>query len=311
MDLPDPPPPFTAEAWCKAIARQRERAIRVMARPLTAEIPPGFVYTGEAQDFVVLDAALLPMARTQTLLHEVAHLLLDHQVNVLHEDVDQRAEREAEIAADFLALRLARAAQQSEGSPRPIRGFRSGDGSGWLQRRQADWDLYLLWTAMRAAAPEVCLDASPEGGYEVPSPLGARRSRRHRQVVEIHDALRQLRPWYCPDVYLSARRRAQCNRLDPASVELIAEAAVIAVALRRKIAGVDGDIEALHSEACIDLPASLKPAARRLARLSRALHHSPLVTAEVAKWGTVVTGDGPATVIELRPRHAGRLARAA
>ncbi|RKF23617.1 DUF6545 domain-containing protein [Micromonospora globbae] len=315
VDLPDPPPPFTAEAWCAAIARQRRRGIHVVARPLNVEIPPGFVYTGQAQDLVVLDAALPPMARTQTLLHEVAHLLLDHQVNVLHEDVDREVEREAEIAADLLALRLARAAQQRLGSPRsslwPVRGTGLGDGSGWLQRRQADWDLHVLWTTMRSAVPEICLDGPHDGGNEAMSPLGARRARRHRQVVEIHDALRQLRPWYCMDVYLSAQRRAQRNRLDPVAARTIAEAAGIAVALRRKIAGADGDIEASHAEAYMDLPASLRPAAHRLARLSHAMQHSPLVTAEVAKWGSIVTGARPATLTELRPQRGPTLSRAA
>lgn len=146
---------------------------------------------------------------------------------------------------------------------------------------------------------------------EALSPLGSPRGRRHRQVVEIHDALRQLRPWYRPDVYLSAQRRAQRNRLDPAAVRTIAEAAGIAVAIRRKLAGVDGDTEAIHAEPCTDLPASLKPAARELARLSHAMHHSPLVTAEVAKWGSVVTGGGPATLIELRPQHPAERSRVA
>ncbi len=259
----------------------------------------------------MLDAALAPMARTQTLLHEVAHLLLDHQVNVLHEDVDRKVEREAEIAADLLALRLARAAKRRDGSSRSSLWPLRGDGFDWLRHRQADWDLHVLWTAMRSAVPEVCLDGSPEDGYEALSPLGSPRGRRHRQVVEIHDALRQLRPWYRPDVYLSAQRRAQRNRLDPAAVRTIAEAAGIAVAIRRKVAGVDGDTEAIHAEPCTDLPASLKPAARELARLSHAMHHSPLVTAEVAKWGSVVTGGGPATLIELRPQHPAERSRVA
>ncbi|TWJ20895.1 DUF6545 domain-containing protein [Micromonospora endolithica] len=315
FNLPEPAPPFTAEAWCAAIARQRRRGIHVVARPLNAEAPSGFVYTGQVQDFVVLDDALAPMARTQTLLHEVAHLVLGHKVNVLHEDVDREVEREAEIAADLLALRLARAAQQRPGSPRssvwPRRGTGPGEGSGWLQRRQADWDLHMLWTTMRAAVPEICLDGPPDDGYEALSPLGARRARRHRQVVEIHDALRQLRPWYCMDVYLSAQGRAQRNRLDAESVRTIAEAAGIAVALRRKIAGAAGDIQAPHAEACMDLPASLRPAAHRLARLSHAMRHSPLVTAEVAQWGSVVTGARPATLIELQTQRAPKLSRAA
>ncbi|MFY1681705.1 DUF6545 domain-containing protein [Micromonospora sp. WMMD730] len=260
---------------------------------LEAEMPPSLLVRAEWADFIMVDAALPTLARTQAVLHEVAHLVLDHSGDVLHQDVevDAAIEAEAELAADLLYEQMNRAAaggsSASRGAPEARATWRS---DMWWRDRSADWHVNQLWLTLREGMPDAKIVSINAGG-QVPVEVGGRRHR-HRRVVEVHDALRRLRPWYSEPVYASAEQRAVRYRLDPGSVAAVAEAAAVAVALRRRQANLfHAEEETPHAAQSPDLP-DVRAETRRLARISRALHDSPLVRAEVARWVPVtVVGD--------------------
>ncbi|MEU1813151.1 DUF6545 domain-containing protein [Micromonospora aurantiaca (nom. illeg.)] len=286
--VPEPSEPFTVEAWCEAIAAARGRPIRIREASMHATWPPGFFFTDEGVDYLIVDACLPTLARTQTLLHELAHLLLGHRGNALHGDINPAVEAEAEIAADLLSRQLARASRTARREVAPQQDRNLADlqvrTRGWMSDRRADWYLDLLWVTLRTEIPDVSLILVAHDDEPAPALGGSRRT--YRRVVEVHDQLRLLRPWISPEVRDSALRRAKRRRLSPGSAEAVAEAAVIAVALRRRKAGAAPADEDL----LVDLPNAghldIRAETTRLARISHALHQSPVVRAELARWGT-------------------------
>ncbi|MFG1918169.1 DUF6545 domain-containing protein [Micromonospora sp. NPDC048898] len=288
--MPDPPQPYTVEAWCEAIAAARGRPIRISSAELQADWPPGFFFNSAEADYIVTDVRLPSLTRIQTILHELAHLLLGHRGNALHGDIDPSAEADAEIAADILSRQLARAANAAHRVSTPQEAkltdlnWRTRD---WMNDRWDDWQLELLWVKLRTAVPDAPLILVPHDDEPAPALGGSRRT--YRRVVEVHEQLRRLRPWYSEDVRLSALRRAE--RCGPSEAAAVAEAAVIAVALRRRKAGAPpaGGSFVLPQRGSGHL--DIREETRRLAQVSRALHQSPLVHAELARWGTA-TRDG-------------------
>lgn len=290
LGVPAPPAPYTVDAWCEAIGRRRGTPLEIRDVQLDAEMPPSLLVRAEWADFIMVDAALPTLARTQAVLHEVAHLVLDHSGDVLHDDVevDTAVEAEAELAADLLYEQMTRAATVGLSGGREA-GRMACRSEMWWRDRSADWHVNQLWMTLRAGMPDAKI-VSISASEQVPVEVGGRRHR-HRRVVEVHDALRQLRPWYSEPVYASAERRAMRYRLDPGSVAAVAEAAAIAVALRRCQANLFRTEETPHTIQSLDL-SDVRAETRRLARISRALHDSPLVRAEVARWVPVtVVGD--------------------
>ncbi|MFG3423220.1 DUF6545 domain-containing protein [Micromonospora sp. NPDC048063] len=253
------------------------------------DVPPGLLVKLALADYIVIDSALPALARTQTVLHEVAHLVLDHDGDALHADADPAVEAEAELAADLLYRQMAHAAAAAAPvayEPAASRPFRLPCWpSAWWKDRRMDWHVSQLWMTLRAVS-DITSD-SPNTAVQMPVEVGGSRQR-YRRVIEVHDALRSLRPWCCQQVHISATKRAQRYRLDPADVAAVAEAATIAVALRRRQAALPpvpgGPYMSVKPHSLQDVRAE----ARRLARVARALHDSPLVAAEVARWVPVV-----------------------
>ncbi|MFI7510506.1 DUF6545 domain-containing protein [Micromonospora aurantiaca] len=286
--MPEPPEPFTVEAWCEAIAAARGRRIRIREASMHATWPPGFFFNDDDVDYLIVDACLPTLARTQTLLHELAHLLLGHRGNALHGDINPSVEAEAEIAADLLSRQLARASRTARRVETPQQDRDLTDlhvrTLDWMNDRRDDWHLNLLWVTLRTEIPDASLILVAQDDEPAPALGGSRRT--YRRVVEVHDQLRRLRPWFSQEVRASALRGARRRRLSPDSTEAVAEAAVIAVALRRRKAGAPPADENLLASppdsGCLDIRAET----RRLARISHALHQSPLVRAELARWGT-------------------------
>ncbi len=300
--VPPPPAPYTVDAWCEAIGRARGRPLRVHHVRLDADLPPGLLVRRPHKDSILVDAALPELTRAQTVLHEVAHIVLEHDGDALHDDIDSAVEAEAELAADLLYQQLTRAAAATtsqRGAAGPSR-LRLPATPAWWADRRTDWHLLQLWITLRDGLPDVAIVGTSTAA-PVPVEIRGRRQR-HRTVIEVHEALRALRPWCSPQVHASASRRARRHRLDPASAEAVANAATVAVALRRRHTSLPpgADDSPLRSER--HDPHDVDAEARRLARLSRALHDSPLVAAEIARWVPVVAA--AVTTDDALPRTA-------
>ncbi|WP_369799847.1 DUF6545 domain-containing protein [Micromonospora sp. HK10] len=288
--VPPPPPPYTVDAWCEAIGRVRGRPLHIRGERLGAEHPPGLLVRLDGADYIIIDAALPTLARAQTVLHEVAHLVLDHDGDALHADVDAALEAEAELAADLLYQQMAHAAgSTAEPCTRQVAALSRVPLRLWSSRRwtdlRADWHVTQLWMTLRAGMRDAKI-ISTSTGEQVPVEVGGRHHR-HRRVIEVHDALRLLRPWCSGQVHDSAERRALRYRLDSAAVAAVAEAATVAVALRRRQAALPLADDSPFVAAPLDVT-DVRAEARRLARMSRALHDSSLVAAEVDCWVPVI-----------------------
>lgn len=251
-----------------------------------AEVPSGVLVPLDRADYILVDASLPTLARAQTVLHEVAHLMLGHDGDAMHSIIDPALEVEAELAADLLYQQMIRAAARS--------GRRGGEllaqlpswrPSAWWTDRRTDWHVNQLWIKLRAGMPDVTI-VSTTTGVQVPVEVGGSRHR-HRRVIEVHDALRLLRPWCSSQVHASAQRRAHRYRLDPAFVEAVADAATLAVAMRRRQAALPAVEDPLDTKSPVDV-FDVRGEARRLARISCAWFDSPVVAAEVARWVPVV-----------------------
>ena len=287
--VPAPPPPFTVEAWCEAIALVRRRPIRLQRASLQADWPPGFYFASDEADYIVVDAGLPMLTRVQTILHELAHLLLGHEGTALHVHADVVAEADAEIAADVMSRRLTRAAGVVE-RPESQDADLVDRSRDWIIDRWADWQLDLLWVSLRAAVPDAPLILVPRGHDPAPALGGSRHT--YRRIVEVHDQLRSLRPWFSDEVHHSALYAARRDRLNPAAAAAVAEAATIAVALRRRKAGAPACDDSHEAAQRLLGHADIRAETRRLARVSRAMHRSPLVHAELARWGTALREHG-------------------
>ncbi|MEV6927774.1 hypothetical protein AB0M46_25185 [Dactylosporangium sp. NPDC051485] len=125
------PEPLTVERLCASLSTTRQRPLTMLAMPLPSGGPCGlWVATGTA-DYIVYEATTSPTHRTHIVLHELAHVLLEHSsTKVLTDDAtsalmphlepatvqrlmartwfDEDAEREAEVAADILSKRIQR-----------------------------------------------------------------------------------------------------------------------------------------------------------------------------------------------------------
>ncbi|UVS79759.1 MAB_1171c family putative transporter [Actinokineospora sp. UTMC 2448] len=125
----------------------------------------------------------------------------------------------------------------------------------WLRDYRAYRDLYPLWSALRAANPDLALD--PEAGRTAVRDLDFRL---HRRVVEILDGRRWLRPYQDPDAVVAP------PGLSGDDLRAHVEAAAIAAALSRASVG------AAESAATNPVPATPPADAETdwLVRVSRA-----------------------------------------
>ncbi|MFI7517556.1 DUF6545 domain-containing protein [Micromonospora echinofusca] len=251
-----------------------------------ADYPSGVLVPLDRADYILVDASLPTLGRTQSVLHEVAHLVLGHVGDAMHSDIDPALEAEAELAADLLYQQMIRAAAKSGGGPskKPAR-LRSWRPATWWADRRTDWHVNQLWIKLRAGMPDATI-VSTTTGIPLPVEVGGSRHR-HRRVIEVHDALRLLRPWCSRRVHAGAQRRAQRYRLDSATAAAVADAATLAVALRRRQAALPVVDDPLDMAPPVDV-SDVRGETRRLARISCAWHDSPVVAAEVARWAPLV-----------------------
>ncbi len=82
------PVPLTSAALCEAVGEARGRPIRLM----TARLPPGVARCGllisiskadEPEDVIVYDATAPAVVRDHIIFHELAHLILGHEGDVI------------------------------------------------------------------------------------------------------------------------------------------------------------------------------------------------------------------------------------
>ena len=69
---------FDIQNFLQHLQQQRQRPIQVVDFPFTAEIY-GLWVPAPTTDYIFVNAHLLPAHRVHTLLHEIAHLLLNHR----------------------------------------------------------------------------------------------------------------------------------------------------------------------------------------------------------------------------------------
>lgn len=120
------PDPFELDEFCRRIAERRGRPLRLvpLEGTLDAELPCGMWLGLDAVDLVFYEAGAAPILRTQIVLHEIAHMLLDHRTPVGGPgDAEARAlaraaDEELGLATDRVLSLLARngysSAQESE-----------------------------------------------------------------------------------------------------------------------------------------------------------------------------------------------------
>jgi hypothetical protein len=73
------PHPFDLTTFCAHVGSRRGRPIRLLPMELGANSPSGLWIRGEGTDFIVYEQATTPLHQTHIALHEIGHLLCDHE----------------------------------------------------------------------------------------------------------------------------------------------------------------------------------------------------------------------------------------
>ncbi|WP_347403564.1 DUF6545 domain-containing protein [Solwaraspora sp. WMMD406] len=258
---------------------------------------PGVWMDSTTTDLIFVDAALPPLVRTQTILHELSHIVLGHRGARLVDNHtgDLTEEHEAELAADILATRLSRARSHfetptisEEGPVTPAHPTRDLGGglrarlTRWWTRCQYHWQMRPLWLALHhsapAAQPTRLSAAVWHEGFPLDDPVPVTRLpyAYHRRTIEILDGLRRLSAYIDPAIVNQARRRARRACFSEAEIDAIAAAAAVRVALDSYAIGApprDAPPGTVVPTATTDLDAI----AAHLARTAQALSSSPYV----------------------------------
>ncbi|MFI2369347.1 MAB_1171c family putative transporter [Streptomyces sp. NPDC018833] len=147
----------------------------------------------------------------------------------------------------------------------PLVGQRLSDNwYAWAAYRQ----LGPLWRELRSAAPA----GTPTVRISVLAPVELRVT--HRES-DIHDGLLQLDPYFDRGLRTSAYEEAVAAGADPREAQAVADAAMVAAALRARAADPEGEV--ISSARTYTSEAAQGP--RDLVRMSLALRHSPVVAA--------------------------------
>ncbi|WP_166355023.1 hypothetical protein [Phytoactinopolyspora limicola] len=106
------PEPFTIDAFCSTLARERDKPIRLMPMPDGADSPCGMWLATADTDWVFHQAATSQLHQEHIVLHELAHMIFGHTTK------QDRAERlQARLLPDLdpqmIASVLARTAYTS------------------------------------------------------------------------------------------------------------------------------------------------------------------------------------------------------
>jgi hypothetical protein len=80
VDRIEVPKPFQLERFCDSIAGQRGRPLRLVPLENAAgqDLPCGLWISLPTVDLVFYEAGAAPILKTQIVLHEISHMLLDH-----------------------------------------------------------------------------------------------------------------------------------------------------------------------------------------------------------------------------------------
>ncbi|PYC76895.1 hypothetical protein C7C46_21125 [Streptomyces tateyamensis] len=143
------PRPFQLAEFCAGVAAERGRPLRLvpLANAAGRDLPCGLWLGLDEVDLVFYEAGAAPILKTQIVLHEISHMLLDHTAP----EAATPAER-AEPAARALADR---AATDAELGLRTDRVLALLARSGYSSRQEADAEslaTLLLERATRAGA---------------------------------------------------------------------------------------------------------------------------------------------------------------
>ncbi|NWF29391.1 hypothetical protein HW130_24560 [Streptomyces sp. PKU-EA00015] len=135
-----------------------------------------------------------------------------------------------------------------------------------------DWAAYrqlgTLWRELRAASAP----GTPTVRISFFSPVELRVTQRES---DIHDGLLQLDPYFDHGLRASAYEEAVADGAEPREAQAVADAAMVAAALRSRAADPEGEI--ISSAQAYTSEAAQGP--RDLVRMSLALRHSPVVAA--------------------------------
>lgn len=105
----------------------------------------------------------------------------------------------------------------------------------WLERRRLHRALWPLWSELRVLFPRQVLGRVPSRGLVDVLTVRNLPLRQYRRVVETRDMLRELRPWFSPEVRDQAARWADEHQVDDPTA--FVHGAVIAAAMQDRRAG--------------------------------------------------------------------------
>lgn len=80
------PRPFNLELFCEAVASQRNRPILLLPMALSAPGPCGLWIAGRRQDYIVFEQWTSRLHQEHIVLHEIGHILFEHQHEGLSSD---------------------------------------------------------------------------------------------------------------------------------------------------------------------------------------------------------------------------------
>jgi hypothetical protein len=86
LDLPSP---FDIQGFCSSLGHARRRPIHLIARTLPAGGPSGVCVSTSTGDYVFYELHTSPFHQNHIVLHEVAHLLCEHQAVVSNHELCQ------------------------------------------------------------------------------------------------------------------------------------------------------------------------------------------------------------------------------
>ncbi|ATW51637.1 MAB_1171c family putative transporter [Streptomyces xantholiticus] len=147
----------------------------------------------------------------------------------------------------------------------PLAGQRMSDSwHAWAAYRR----LGTLWRELRSTAPQ----GTPSVRISLFSPAELRVTQRES---DIHDGMLQLDPYFDRALREDSYAQALAGGADPRQAHAVADAAMVAAALRARAADPEGQI--VKSAEAYTTVAAVGP--RDLVRMSLALRHSPVVEA--------------------------------
>jgi hypothetical protein len=84
------PTPFDVQELCRRLGAQRGREIRLLPAPLPPESPCGLWVSTDHADYVFYEERTSQLHREHIVLHEIGHLLCDHEATPVLDDEASR-----------------------------------------------------------------------------------------------------------------------------------------------------------------------------------------------------------------------------